>query len=73
MKRTPDDRIFWASNEYRERLENAKNQMAQIGDLLQSKTVKQERDPLNWGHAGDMGHVNELLGGIVDFLNLDAK
>jgi len=68
VTRTPDDRIVTASSEYRERLETVRNQMAHIGDLLQSQTVAQELDPLNWGFSGNMKNVKEYLKAIEDFL-----
>lgn len=43
--------------------------MARLGFALADKRDLAAADPDNWGHAGDMAHVADLLGQAVAFLN----
>lgn len=42
--------------------------MGRLGLALAEKRDRADADPANWGHAGDMAHVAELLRGALSFV-----
>jgi len=50
---------------YREK----QNRIAALLSRIQDKLAKHTEPIINWGHVGDLGHVEELLSQIDGFLN----
>lgn len=57
-----------ATKTYASKLHNAHVMLGTISDLLDSHQDRQSRNPWDWGFPGDVGHVNELLAQVVEFL-----
>jgi hypothetical protein len=49
---------------YRERQER----IAGLMDAIRKKMGRHAAGKINWGHVGDLGHVEELLAEIITFL-----
>ena len=48
------------------KLEAIQHHIYEVSDANEART------PAHWGHAGNMGHVNELLTEITDFLGVEV-
>ena len=57
-----------ATTAYRTARERVDRQIAQIQALLQRHASKQTAAPANWGYAGDVNHVVEILNDALEFL-----
>ena len=55
---------------YQVRYREAKDLLRHIGQLLDSHRTDQDRDPTNWGYAGDMGYYVEKLTELRDALKV---
>jgi hypothetical protein len=54
--------------------QKAQNLLERIGDLLQDQPAPGDDDyPINWGHVGNIEHVNTLLQEVVTFLASTQK
>jgi hypothetical protein len=61
-KKTPVDVFI-------DRIETARDLMDRIHSALDDH-LGVDPDNVSWAHAGDIGHVNELLEEITDFLKI---
>jgi hypothetical protein len=52
-----------------DRIETARDLMDRIHSALDDH-LGVDPDNVSWAHAGDIGHVNELLEEITDFLKI---
>jgi len=57
-----------ATDAYRAARERLDRQIKQIQDLLHAHANKQQADSRNWGFAGDLGHVVDVLNDAIEFL-----
>ena len=48
------------------KLEAIQHHIYEVSDANEART------PADWGHAGDMAHVNDLLSDITDFLGVEV-
>ena len=66
-----------AAATYTERFSEAQDLLKRIASQLEGHKAEQAESPRNWGHAADLGHVNEQLACILAFLGdrsaVDAK
>jgi len=44
--------------------------LAKLQEALAKHAAQQKEEPRNWGYAGDLGHVEEMLDGLSEFLGL---
>lgn len=64
MKRTKQT----ATETYVDRRLQIEGLLNRIQVQLKIEDTMQQADPENWGYAGDLGHVVELLTNVADFL-----
>ena len=57
-----------AQEQYQKFREDINLLIKQLNRLLNRKDLQADKEPDNWGHAGDLGHVKKQLINIVDFL-----
>ena len=57
-----------AKEQYQQAREEINSLIQQLNELLDAKDRKVRNDTENWGHAGDIGHVKEILTNMVNFL-----
>jgi ElaB/YqjD/DUF883 family membrane-anchored ribosome-binding protein len=57
-----------AQHQYQQIRTEINSLIEQLNRLLNSKDMQAEKEPENWGHAGDLGHVKEQLTNIVNIL-----
>jgi hypothetical protein len=48
-------------------------QLARIEAALQQHAIRQEQEPSDWGYAGTLGRVMELLGQVEEVLGSNCK
>lgn len=58
-----------AHEAYLENLVACKRKLDELHRALAAHKREEAADPRNWGYAGDLGHVNEKLGEVLDFLS----
>ncbi len=56
-----------AQSEYQARQARIQALVVQLQSTLASHSTKAASQPLNWGYAGDLGHVESRLQELVQF------
>lgn len=56
------------ANDPREAYSERKERIAGLMDTIRGKLDRHSAGKINWGHVGDLGHVEELLAEISTFL-----
>ena len=57
-----------ADKEYQRMRKVIDSRLKMINRLLKEEDKRQKADPRNWGFVGDLGHIEELLSEIGEFL-----
>ena len=57
---------------YEERHQEIAEQLKSIGEALDAHKERHQARPADWGLVGDLGHVKELLGELLAFVNSAA-
>lgn len=57
-----------AANAYKARQANISILLAALNDRLRDHAQRATAEPRHWGHDGDLGHVQEQLEEITNFL-----
>ena len=57
-----------AQEKYQQSRKEINSLIEQLNLSLNRRDLQADKEPDNWGHAGDLGHVKEQLSNIVDFL-----
>jgi hypothetical protein len=55
---------------YEKAHQEAQSQLARLQELLFDLPASEsDDDPIDWGHVGSLGHVNERLAELIAFLS----
>lgn len=57
-----------AADEYRQRRQAVDALLEGLRDKLDAHAQRAAADPANWGYAGDLGHVEEVLRDLTAFM-----
>ena len=57
-----------ANDAYRAAREKLDERLNRMNHAIREHVERQYKDRANWGFAGDMNHVNEILGEAIEFL-----
>lgn len=55
-------------DKYKERFDSISKKISDLQKKLKKHKDEFTRDNLNWGFVGDLGHVDEVLGELSDFM-----
>jgi len=58
-----------AAQRYSQLLEEAQDRLLALAGILEEHAP--DGSQINWGHVGEVAHLNELLGEAIEFLNRD--
>jgi len=67
MSETNKTRPTTAANTYRQRRQTVDALLEELRGKLDAHAKRAEADPKNWGYAGDLGHVEEVLRDLAAF------
>jgi ElaB/YqjD/DUF883 family membrane-anchored ribosome-binding protein len=59
---------YTAAEAYERHTQEINTKLQRIADGVKAHAQRQVQRPNEWGHAGDLAHVNELLDDVLGFL-----
>ena len=67
-KRTAEAGVGGAELAYMENVAKGRRQLAELDKALKAHGRRQSRATADWGYAGDMAHVSDTLGEVLQFV-----